>query len=132
MRTISCATCHATCQASRPNAKYCPLCRLLKNCEYVAEKTVDCWGCNKEFAPTYAKEILCGDCHVHGAPPAPVECAFCHETKEPVITGVKVCNRCARDPKLRRRFVGSLINRQRKNLEQPKLEVVTCAAELAI
>lgn len=112
MPIISCADCGEERKASAANTRYCRVCRLLRNLDFLSDRTHKCLECSSRYPPIMRNDQWCGDCalgqtNVRGC------CALCgKEDAYLVLPDVRVCHRCARNPRMRRRFILGLRKRQ--------------------
>lgn len=108
--SITCADCGQPYETSRPNTKFCAICRLLKDLLFLGVRTRECLLCSEKFCPTSRHDLMCGSCDttpssLHGEG----DCAFCGASQAKTIRrGVAVCLRCARSPKHRRKLIQAL------------------------
>lgn len=111
---IECADCGAPRLTKRKNTKYCRVCRLIRNIEFIGADTVDCLGCDTPFAPLKRGEDVCGKCAVAGPAGDPRgTCAFCEvENASLVDSNISVCRVCATDPTKRVLFKKALVKKQ--------------------
>lgn len=108
---ITCEDCGQPYTAIRKNAKYCRVCRLLRNAIYLGDRTQTCLICEQDYAPLQRDKLsICGSCNpnsykhdVEGT------CVFC-KTKDGrlIHEDIKVCRRCAQDPEQRELFIKAL------------------------
>lgn len=119
MKTIVCADCGESRRTARGNTKYCYPCRLLRNVAWIGLTQSKCEVCQRDFAPIYRGEYLCGECDTARAPGDPHgNCAICHAENAPLVDSrVLVCRRCSKDPEQRRTFHSALIKKQRASKE---------------
>lgn len=128
---IECSDCGAPRLTRWKNTKYCFLCRLIRNLEFIGDKTTKCIVDDKVFAPIKRNDDLCGDCDVipmfeglRGV------CAFCKEDDKPLVAPeVAVCIGCAKNPKYRKNVRKALIQRRAKiisgEIQIPRPELPT-------
>jgi len=116
MATITCADCGHEVETIRANTKICSVCRLIRDLPYAVE-TFKCKLCDTKYAGVNFRDPLCGDCAPAIKSAGAAECAFCHRTEARVRKDIAVCNRCARDPKLRKKLWGSIKRKQRERRE---------------
>ena len=100
-RTYACVDCSAPATSKRANAKYCTICRLIRNVTFVADKTKPCWGCNKRFTPIDRNDVLCGTCDESGARGDTGTCSLCKAQAQLYGKEVSVCLACMKDPEKR-------------------------------
>jgi len=129
MRIIRCEECGSPRLTRYKNTKYCHLCRLSKNLEFIGDRTNKCAGCEKSFAPIDRNEQLCPECSIGKVAGDPRgTCAFCEAVDAPLIREhIAVCVQCAHDPKLRTKFVGAIAKKisaiKRGDIEIPEPEI---------
>lgn len=120
LRFINCADCGRQRATKRRNTKYCSLCRLMRDLQFVQARLHKCWLCEVRFAPIGGRDNACPDCMYVPKSFGVEECAFCHQAKPRANPEIAVCHSCARDPKLRPKLINSL---QRK-IDEPHGEAV--------
>lgn len=110
LHTIKCENCGSPRLTRRKNTKYCRLCRILKNLEYLDTWEETCIACENRFAPLQRGEDLCGDCAIfpaQGDPKGP--CAICHEQDARLMeANINVCQACSTKPENRKILIQSL------------------------
>lgn len=118
---IECGDCGSPFDAKRKNAKYCQLCRAIRDFKFMTTWTKDCWVCSKEFAPAYRKDLMCAECddlrrsyNVDGA------CVFCGEESVLWHEQAHICWPCVKNPELRSKVLHALLKKQRYLRENPR------------
>jgi hypothetical protein len=111
----TCADCGREFETTRDNAKYCRLCRLLKNLIYIGDRRYECWACGGEFAPLGRNDKFCGQCntvgsvHDHGG-----ECRLCGETSDQLLhADVLVCRGCSTNPDRRKVLIQAVYRKHK-------------------
>lgn len=116
MRTIHCETCGAPRETSMPNTKYCTTCRLFKNIKFLGERTGTCVACNKKFALTERKAIICQECSAAAGDSRKGTCGVCKsENADLIWQDAAVCVRCMDDPTKRGPIVAGLVQKIARN-----------------
>lgn len=124
MASIACADCAHHRHRCPSNTKYCKKCRLLRDVEFWGTKTRTCGheDCENSFVPMYRHDYYCGPCNP-GQTANRGTCLFCSTTDAYLITrDVAVCERCARAPGQRKKFIAALRKGQRARQEHPPAE----------
>lgn len=115
---IKCADCGTETTAKRKNQKYCSVCRLIRNIQFVGNKKKVCVCCEEKFAPLTVNDLLCPNCDVVPASTDVVECALCSRTTNVIRNGIRVCRFCAYDPTKRETFFAALTKRRKAQAEE--------------
>lgn len=109
---ITCENCGRERETRYKNTKYCLVCRLLKNLNYIGTRRQKCPSCGETFAPLHRNEVMCGKCNPKFAVGKPRGvCGFCEEEKDLILDSVRVCHPCATDPDNRERFLVALVQK---------------------
>lgn len=111
-RTIVCADCGAEAPARNKLAKYCDLCRLVRNVKFIGTGTRKCWACERDFAPRARNDVLCGSCELPPAHRVTGTCALCQAPGDVFSQDIAVCLQCTKDPARRPIFLRALIKKQ--------------------
>lgn len=119
MRTITCADCSRERETRYANTKYCLVCRLARNLQFLGERTSQCIVCENRFAPLSRNDDLCGVCDNFPASGEPTgTCALCETIDIAILNeDVSVCKRCAKDPEKRVLFRKAVILKRQRAME---------------
>lgn len=114
-RIIHCEDCGAPRLTRWKNTKYCFICRLIRNLNFLSESPGKCLLCDKPFTKLKRNDDLCGECDE-----TPMfkellgHCAFCDEDERPLIApNIAICIRCAKAPANRVKMKKSLLHKQK-------------------
>ncbi len=109
MTNITCKDCGTL----RRNVQYkntltCESCRLLRDLEWIADRTHNCTaaGCNHVFAPARRGDRWCGECSFSNVAGTCVLCKT--EDAELYRPSIPVCLRCVKSPDQRTTLVQAL------------------------
>lgn len=112
LTTIHCEDCGKPRLTGRRNTKYCRVCRLLKNINFIGDRTSECPRCKKRYAPVTRNDLMCGKCNPRIAQGKPTGiCGFCKEEKDLIDSDIKVCHGCATEPDNRLAFTIALLDK---------------------
>lgn len=113
---IKCSDCGAPRLTRWKNTKYCFLCRLIRNLEFVGDKQSKCIVCDQAFAPLKRGDDLCGHCDTIPLFEDCVgKCAFCKEDDQPLVgPEIAICIGCAKDGKIRKNVRKALLIRRQR------------------
>lgn len=103
MATISCQDCGQPRTHCPRNTRYCKPCRLLRDLAYWHRNRRNCKECRKEFAPIGRTDYHCSSCDtglLHLSGPCRLANPEPHDGP-PTLTGIPVCAKCMRSPKMR-------------------------------
>lgn len=122
MPAITCADCGHEYKTIRKNTKYCRICRLVRNLDFLQGTVYQCVGCGDEYAPlerTAKTWRTCLECsprgwdtwsHDHAG-----TCALCKKDTDKLIhPEISVCRRCAFDPEKREVLYKALLRKRRE------------------
>lgn len=108
-RTIICEGCDQPYETARHNTKRCARCALLRNLEFLGTRSTRTCDVGREtFAPLERGDTTCASCVYQPKKFGEATCLYCQNQRLRVRPGVDVCHWCARDPKLRGRFIHGL------------------------
>lgn len=122
MATMSkqCQDCGTRFTTERANAKFCGVCRLLKNLDFINDFTVKCWQCDETMSPLERGDKTCGRCGYAPKKHGVAECVQCHEERPQIAKDVPVCHKCAKHPDHRK----WLLRAVRKKVSERQQEAV--------
>lgn len=122
MATMSkqCQDCGQRFDTRRDNAKFCSVCRTLKNLDFINDFTVPCWQCGERMSPIERGDKTCGNCGYAPKKHGIDVCGFCNEEHPIIAKDVAVCHRCAKIPSLRK----DLLKAMRKKVNLRRQEAV--------
>jgi hypothetical protein len=101
------------------NTKYCKVCRLYRNLEFVRERTGKCIACEKEHALTERKPFLCQSCQAIAGTGRKGSCGVCGtEDTDLVPQELAVCVGCMDDPSKRGKILLGLLTKIARNKEE--------------
>lgn len=119
LHDIHCEDCGRPRSTRYKNTKYCLVCRLFKNLNYIGTQTRKCPVCNNRFAPLNRNELMCGECNTKIAVGQPHGvCGFCGEDTDLLLDDVRVCHPCATDPKNRDTFLVAMAKKVKDAKEE--------------
>lgn len=101
VRSVPCHHCGTPFDTKRPEqAKWCLTCKTLKSLAAFFGHPSKCTACKATFYKAHRHHILCPDCdpNLLTAYDGDRTCALC-DTAEHLLPGVRICQRCAADPK---------------------------------
>lgn len=111
MNLIKCVDCGAERKAIYKNTKYCRVCRLSRNLDYLERlgwDSVKCVVCDARFAPMKRGDQTCPKCSYLPQCAVVAPCGLCGTVAQTVDKDIAVCYGCATDKKRRREFQRAL------------------------
>lgn len=100
---IQCETCGSDRETKYRNTKYCHVCRIYHNLDFVGDKEQECYVCDRKFAPVTRNHTTCHQCDLRRRSySVDGKCGICGKEKVLWQEDIHVCMECATDPKKRR------------------------------
>lgn len=125
---MRCDDCGTEFESAKSNAKYCRVCRLLRNVIFIGNKTKECWTCGERFAPLDRNDTFCGKCNtVKSVHDAKGKCVMCKDSSDQLLhRSARVCRSCAYIPDLRPTLARAL----KKKQDAVRSEVIKAAGAI--
>lgn len=113
LKSYKCEGCSAPATAKRRNAKYCTVCRLVKNVMFIKDNSKKCWLCESKFAPLERNDVFCGTCDEDAPRGNTGTCSLCQAEAQLYRDDISVCVPCMKDPEQRPLLLRALRKKQR-------------------